>query len=184
MKLRLALSLIALAIITRLSLNLLPHPPHNFSPIAAMGLFGAVAFNRKWLAILVPFAALFISDLFLNNVIYSEYFSSFTLITSWWLYAAFGLVMMIGWFLLKEKTNPSRIIAASLLSSGVFFLISNFSTWLNGTMYPHNGAGLMTCYVAGLPFLSNTVLGDLFFTSVLFGAYFWAARLIPSKQEA
>ena len=51
-------------------------------------------------------------------------------------------------------------------------------------MYPHNGAGLMTCYVAGLPFLSNTVLGDLFFTSVLFGAYFWAARLIPSKQEA
>ena len=131
MKLRLALSLIALAIITRLSLNLLPHPPHNFSPIAAMGLFGAVAFNRKWLAILVPFAALFISDLFLNNVIYSEYFSSFTLINSWWLYAAFGLVMMIGWFLLKEKTNPSRIISAILLSSGLFFLISNFSTWLN-----------------------------------------------------
>ncbi len=111
MKFRLALALIVLAAITRLSLNLLPAPPHNFSPIAAMGLFGAACFNRRWLALAVPFAALFLSDLFLNNVIYRQFYTEFTLITSWWIYAAFGLVMLIGWAALRQKTSPARVIA-------------------------------------------------------------------------
>jgi hypothetical protein len=186
MKFRLALALIVLAAITRLSLNLLPIPPHNFSPIAAIGLFGAACFNRRWLALAVPFLALFLSDLFLNNVIYSQYYTGFTLITSWWIYAAFGMVMFIGWALLRQKTTPYRLLAASLSSSAVFFLVTNFSVWASGAMYPKDMAGLLMCYTAGLPFLSNTVVGDLFFSSALFGVYHWAmyqAKFQPRTIE-
>jgi hypothetical protein len=181
MKLRLALSLILLALVTRLTLNLLPAPPHNFSPIAAMGLFGAACFNRRWMALAVPFAALFLSDLFLNNVIYRQFYTGFTLVTSWWIYAAFGLVMLTGRALLRQKTTPMRVISASLVSSAIFFLVTNYSVWATGTMYPNNPAGLLACFTAGLPFLSNTVLGDLFFSGALFGTYFWASNRQWSK---
>lgn len=173
MKLRLALALILLAAITRLALNFLPYPPHNFSPIAAMGLFGAAVFNRRWMALAVPFAALFLSDLVLNNVIYSQYYPAFTLVTSWWIYAAFGLVMLVGWAMLRLKASPGRVVLASLISSAVFFLITNYSVWATGLMYPKDATGLIACYAAGIPFLGNTILGDLFFSSALFGVYHW-----------
>ncbi len=180
MKFRLALALIALAAITRLTLNLLPTPPHNFSPIAAMGLFGAAYMNRRWLAIAVPFAALFLSDLFLNNVIYSQFYTQFTWITSGWIYTAFALVIFTGWLMLRQRATPARIVTASLASSVIFFLVTNYSVWTEGLMYPKSFAGLLMSYTAGLPFLGNTILGHLFFSSALFGAYSW----ITSRQTA
>ncbi|MBL7827589.1 MAG: hypothetical protein JNJ57_13230 [Saprospiraceae bacterium] len=183
MKIRLAVSLVILAVITRLALNLLPYPPHNFSPIATMGLFGAACFDRKWMALALPFAGLFLSDLFLNNVLYREFYTGFTLITSWWIYAAFGLVMLLGWVTLRQQITPGRLIPVSIGSSLIFFFVTNFSVWYEGTMYPHTGAGLSACLVAGLPFLSNTVLGDLFFSSVLFGTYYWMLNRQKATQQ-
>lgn len=183
MKLRLALSLIAIAVLTRLTLNLLPAPPYNFSPIAAIGLFGAAAFSRKFLALAVPFAALFLSDLFLNNVIYSEYYSGFTLFTSSWIYAAFGMVVLLGLVFVRNNMKPGTIAAASLGGSLIFFLVTNFSVWYGSTFYPQNIAGLLACYTAGLPFLGNTILGDLFFNGVLFGAWFWVLNRKFAAQK-
>jgi hypothetical protein len=173
MKFRLALALIVIAALTRL----FPHP-HNFTPIGAIGLFGAAYFGHRWLALAVPFAALFVSDLLINNVLYREFYGEqFVLVTSWWIYAAFGAVMLVGWALLRhQKIAPLRVGLASLGASAVFFLVTNFSVWLESGMYPKTGAGLLACYAAGIPFLGNTVLGDLCFSAVLFGVYEWAAR--------
>ena len=168
MKLRLAIALTALAALSRL----LPHPD-NFTPISAMALFGAAYFSQQIRMLSVPFLALFLSDLVLNNVIYRQYYPEFTFITSWWIYVAFGLVMLLGWTLLRQKVTPTRLLFASLSASAIFFLVTNFSTWLDSGMYPHTPAGLTACFVAGLPFLKNTILGDLFFSGVMFGAYEW-----------
>ena len=51
----------------------------------------------------------------------------------------------------------------------LFFLLSNVAVWAFSGMYPLNLAGLAQCYVAALPFLDKTMLGDLFWTGVLFG---------------
>lgn len=172
MKYRLALALIALAALTRL----LPHP-NNFTPIGAIALFGAAYFNRQWLMLAVPFAALFLTDLFLNNVIYKElYQGEFTLITSWWIYAAFALVMLAGYGLLGKKVTTIRVLGASLSASGIFFLVTNFSVWLESGMYPTTFTGLSACFAAGIPFLGNTILGDLCFSAAMFGVYEWAKQ--------
>lgn len=179
MKFRLALSLIVLAALIRL----LPHPP-NFTPLGAMGLFGAAYFGRQRLALLAPFAALFLSDLILNNLIYSSFYPGFAWITSVWIYVAFALVMACGWLILRHKVAPGRVLAASLSASALFFLVTNMSTWAETSLYPKTFAGLMSCYAAGLPFLSNTVLGDLFFSAVLFGTYEWASKRSMAAQKA
>ncbi len=179
MKLRIALVFIALAALSRL----LPHPP-NFTPIAAIGLFGAAYMNRQWMAFLVPFAALFLSDLLLNNTVYAQYFDGFQWFTSGWLYLAFALVIAIGRFILHEKIVPGRVVAASLLASTVFFLVSNLYTWMYFPTYPHTPAGLLSCYIAAIPFFGNTLLGDLLFSGVLFGGYAWASRLQIVRQRA
>jgi hypothetical protein len=57
-------------------------------------------------------------------------------------------------------------------SSGIFFLVSNFGVWAGGTMYPKNFGGLITCYAAGVPFIHNTIISDVLFTTVLFGTYY------------
>lgn len=179
MKYRLAFALIALAALTRL----LPHP-HNFTPIGAIALFGAAYFNRQWLMLAVPFAALFLSDLFLNNVVYSGlYGNQFVLVTSWWIYAAFGLVMLAGMGWLSPKVTAPRVLGASLTASLLFFLLTNFSVWAESSMYPKTALGLSACYAAGLPFLGNTILGDLFFSAAMFGIYEWAKRYNAVKAE-
>ncbi len=180
MKYRLALALIALAALTRL----LPHPS-NFTPIAAIALFGAAYFNRQWLMLVAPFAALFLTDLFLNNVIYRElYGNQFTLITSWWIYAAFALVMLAGFGLFRNKVTGMRVLGASLSASAIFFLVTNFSVWVESGMYPKTATGLGACYTAGIPFLGNTVLGDLFFSAAMFGVYEWVKRGAARRDEA
>ncbi|MCC6462876.1 MAG: hypothetical protein IT260_20580 [Saprospiraceae bacterium] len=171
MKVRIALLLIILAALSRL----LPHPV-NFTPLGAIGLFGAAYFQRRWMALLVPFAALFCTDLFLNNVIYRAYYPEFQWITSAWIYLAFALVMLVGWLQLRQKVSVGRIVTASLSASVVFFLVSNFSTWAETNLYPKTLAGLSMCYAAGLPYFGNTVLGDLCFSAALFGGYAWVAR--------
>lgn len=168
MRFRIALALIFMAALTRL----LPHPP-NFTPIGAMGLFGAAYFGNKRLALIIPFVALFVSDLILNNVVYSQYYTSFTWFTSSWIYLGFALVMLSGYFILRNDRSPARIVAASLTASVLFFLVSNLSTWMGSGLYPKTFAGLMTCYTAGLPFIGNTLMGDLFFSAVMFGSYSW-----------
>lgn len=180
MKVRLAIALIVLAALTRLGLNFLPNPPHNFSPIAAIGLFGAAVFSRRWLALALPFAALFLSDLIINNVLYSQFYQGFAWFTSVWIYLAFAGVMLVGRLMLRDRIAAAPLVGASVAGSLLFFFVTNFSVWLESGMYPKTGAGLMSCYVAGLPFLQNTMLGDLLFSSILFGAYAW----LGSRQFA
>jgi len=153
--------------------RLLPHP-HNFTPIGALGLFGAAYFHRKELAFVVPLLAMWISDLVLNNMIYAkafpELYTGFVFIGSIWVYAAFLGIVVLGFWLLK-KVKVKNLLLASLAASVLFFLVTNFGSFLADPKYPKTIAGLMTAYGMGIPFFWNTLLGDLFFTGVLFGGF-------------
>jgi hypothetical protein len=76
-------------------------------------------------------------------------------------------------------TRNTRVLiavpAASIAGSLLFFMLTNFAVWAFGTLYPRTWEGLMQCYVAALPFLDKTVIGDLFWNAVLFGGAALAA---------
>ncbi len=160
----------------------------NFSPIAGMTLFGAAYFSRKYLAIIVPFLALWISSIVLDNVFYAHWYDGFQWFSQPFVFAGFGAILVLG-FLLLKKVSFARVIGASLSASVVFFLISNFGVWLGSPTYPPTFSGLIACYAAGVPFLSNpgaehyfflnSLFGDLFFTGLLFGAFELAKSKFP-----
>lgn len=158
-------------------IRLLPHP-FNFTPIGALGLFGAAHFGRKWLALLIPFAVLFLSDLAVNNIQYRELNTSgdFIWFTSGYIYAAFALVVAIGLIAFRNQISWLRILGAGFAASVVFFLVTNFSVWAEGTMYPKTVGGLIACLTAGIPFFGNTLAGDLFYSVLLFGTYAWLTK--------
>lgn len=164
--------LFVLILVAALS-RLLPHP-HNFTPIGALGLFGAAHFSRKYLAFLVPFAAMWISDLLLNNIVYAQMFpemqSGFVWFGNPWVYLSFGAIVLLGFGLLK-KVRLLHLLGASLGASLLFYLVTNFGVWLGSPMYPKTVTGLAGCYALGIPFFWNTLAGDLFFTGVLFGTF-------------
>lgn len=172
-------SLVLLAAFSRI----IPHPL-NFSPLGAMGLFGAAYFSKKWQALLVPIAATWLSDLFINNIIYGQYHPTFTLFSSgfYWQYGAYLLITVIGFLLFKNKVTAPRILAGSLLSTALFFLITNFACWPGSTTYSQDFNGLMTCYAAGVPFLQGTLFGDLFYSGVLFGAFALLQQNVPALR--
>lgn len=178
-KIQLQTGIVSLLILLAAMSRLLPHP-HNFTPIGAMGLFGAAYFSRKHLAFLIPFIGLWISDMVLNNLIYARLYPEFygegvVWFGSVWVYLAFALIIVLGFVLLRH-VKPTNLLAASLLASVLFFLITNFGSMLADPKYPKSITGLMAAYTAGIPFFWNTLLGDLFFSGVLFGSFEWFRR--------
>ncbi len=153
-------------------MRLIPHWP-NFTPIAAIALFGGTYIKRKELALILPFSALLISDLFLG-------FHS-TMVA---VYASFAIIVAMG-FVLRRLVSVHGVVLASLASSLLFFLVTNFAVWYSGLVpYPHTTAGLTASYTAGLPFLWNGVMGDLFYNGILFGAYYLITSRISVFKEA
>jgi hypothetical protein len=181
-------ALIALIIVVALA-RLIPNMP-NFSPMAAIALFCAAHFNKLWKAILVTLLATFVSDVILNNTIYSSMNNGFTFFYDGFIlqYIAYAVIALMGstFFI---NINKTKVIGGSLATTLVFFIISNFGAWISLPFYSKDIAGLMSSYAAGLPFLKNTLLSDLFYTSLLFGAYYllqnrFAAFRLPYLKYA
>lgn len=163
--------------------RVIPHP-YNFAPISAMALFGAAVFQSRALAIGIPLAATWLSDLLLNNYVYNQHYVRFTWIDQgwYWMYGSFALIALVGMITLRT-ISPARIIGSSLAASAIFFLITNFACWPGNTAYAQDLGGLMTCYAAGLPFIGGTVLGDLTYCGLLFGSFAVLQQRFPALRE-
>lgn len=178
-KINLRLGVLAALIILAAFSRVIPHIP-NFSPLGAIGLFGAAHFSKKWQAFLIPIAATWLSDLFINNVIYAQYYPTFTWFYEgfYWQYGSYILITLAALFIFRKVTTQ-RVLAGALTSTAIFFLISNFGCFPGSSSYPQNFDGLMTCYTAGIPFLKGTLLGDLFYSGVLFGSFALLQQRFP-----
>lgn len=181
-KISIRFSILVLMVLLAAFSRIIPHMP-NFSPLGAIGLFGAAYFAQKWQAFLVPIAATWLSDLFINNVIYAQHYPEFTWFYSgfYWQYSTYLLITLLG-VLIFNKINPIRVVAGALSSSVLFFIITNFGCWIGSTFYPQDTTGLTACYIAGIPFFQGTILGDLFYAGVLFGIFALAQKRFPILQ--
>lgn len=149
--------------------------PHfnNFTPIAAMALFGGVYFSDKRLAFIVPLLAMMLSDVILEITTGWGFHNTIV-----YVYAAFILTSAIGLYV-RKNTTIQTVLGASVLSSLLFFIITNFGVWAaSGGV--GGASGLATTYLLGVPFFAPTLLGDIFYNTILFGAFYLAQRRIPA----
>jgi hypothetical protein len=150
--------------------RLIPHP-WNFTAIGAMALFGGTYFDSKKQSLIVPLAALLISDLILG-------FHS----TMLFVYGAVALIGILGWNLREEK-SVAKVATLTLTSSLVFFVVSNFGVWMMDAMYAKTALGLWTCFVAAIPFFTYQVLGDFFFVGLMFGTFETLKKIVPALAK-
>lgn len=149
-------------------LRLLPHPP-NFAPIGAIALFGGVYLSKKY-AMAITILAMIISDLIIG--IHS---------TIGFVYASFLISVFIGIWIGKKKSFP-RFFLGTLVSSILFFAVTNFGVWVATPLYPKTFDGLILCFTMAIPFFRNTILSDFFYLSLFVSSYELAIRFIGSKM--
>lgn len=171
-KLGIIIALVFVAALTRL----LPHAP-NFTPLAAMALFGGAYITNKYLAICIPLLALLLSDALMgfNGWVFTE--------QVFVVYGCFALIAILG-LTLQQHKSAIRVAGASISGSILFFVLTNFAVWMGGffhtpALYSLNTQGLIECYLAAIPFFQNSLAGDLFYSTVLFGGFYIASINIP-----
>ncbi|MFM1912549.1 MAG: hypothetical protein RIR51_387 [Bacteroidota bacterium] len=174
------LGMIFLAIVSRFIITAGPNWA-NFSPIGAMALFSGYYFRNKPFGMLMTFLGIWLSNMIINNLLYTEYFDGFSYglnlshILIFLAITAYGQLNQGG---KGEKLAMGDFLRMNLFTAFSFFMVSNFLVWLGSEVtYTKDLGGLLACYTAGLPFIQNTILSQLFFGAIFFGAY----QLIESK---
>jgi Family of unknown function (DUF6580) len=152
------LTMVAGLIVLDVLARLMPHEP-NVSPVIASALFAGSILRTRSLALAVPLLAMLVGDLFIGAddwrmtcVIYAALIVPAAL-------AIWG----------RRFGSPVALLPLAVLSSVVFFVATNFAVWAFSGLYPLTVQGLTACYVAAIPFFERALLGDLFWTAVLFG---------------
>ena len=134
--------------------RLIPHPP-NFTPILAAAIFAPYIVNDRWIAIAVPLMAMFIGDVFIG-------FHPYML----WVYGSIAMSTVISrWAMQFGKYLP--LATMTLISSVLFFIVTNFAVWIMWDYYPNTLEGLIMCYTMAIPFFQNTLLSTVVYTALI-----------------
>lgn len=153
------------------ALRLAPHPL-NFTPVGAIALFAGSVVRDRRIAFLFPLLVMFATDSIVG-------FNTLSPLV----YASFILSVVIGRIFAAKRT-PLRIGGATFLGSLQFFLITNLGVWAFLNTYPRTGAGLIACYISGIPLFWNTLAGDAAYATLLFGGLALAERFAPSLRHS
>lgn len=149
--------------------RLVPHPP-NVTPIAALALFGGAHFANRWLGLVVSLTALLLGDLVIGFHALMPF-----------VYGGFAAIGVLG-FWLRSDRSVGRVAGATVAGTLLFFLVTNFGMWWLFATYPPTASGLLACYVAGLPYLANSLAGNALYVGVLFGGVALLKRMVPALQ--
>lgn len=165
------------AIIAAALTRFLPHPP-NFTAIGGMALFAGACIPNRWLSLVVPMLAMVATDAVIG-------FHN----TAWAVYLAFGLITMIGWTMQKRQSILG-FVGTSLAASVLFFFVTNAAMWVVGlfapatSFYPTSLTGLGEAITSGIPFFSNTIIGQFVYGGLLFGLFQAAKMWKPTLVKA
>tara|TARA_B110001452_G_scaffold80394_1_gene65761 strand:- start:42 stop:521 length:480 start_codon:yes stop_codon:yes gene_type:complete len=127
----------------------IPHPP-NFTSLIALSFYVPAILGIRYLPALI--VSFIITDLVIG-------FHGVTFFT-------WGSIIVIG---LGSKYFTSNIfsrISGALSGVLVFYIVTNFGVWSLGG-YGYTLQGLIACYTLGLPFLGNTLISTILFSSII-----------------
>lgn len=167
----------------------------NFAPLMALTFCGAVYFRdrRMWL---VPFAALTLSDIYLNYYYASVFGETWSWPSMATRLVCFALALPVGAAIARNKSWLS-LLGGTLLSSATFYVLTNTDAWLRDPAYVKTAAGWLQALTIGRPefpptiwFFRNTLVSDLLFAGLFALAMELSARrrgqvsLLPARAAA
>ena len=127
----------------------IPHPP-NFTSLIALSFYIPLVFGVKFIPILI--FCFVVSDIFIG-------FHSTTFFT-------WGSVLIIGLVTKFFKNNIFLRLIGAVSASLIFFIFTNFGVWVLGS-YGYSYEGLITCYIAAIPFYTNTLLSTVIYSVII-----------------
>lgn len=133
--------------------------PHPFDATATISLaLWAPLFFKRSFGLMISLVSLSLSDLCLHAQFHYPVFGSWSLFTY---SATLALVIL-------NRGKPNAMLWITALGVLGFWVWTNFGTWLcTQDMYPKTVEGLIACFVAGLPFLKNSLIASLIYSLVL-----------------
>ena len=183
-----ALFLIPLVALFRIWLAWQPALPSSwlpgFSPLAAVALCAGLFLPRR-LALAVPLAILFVSDLVIDAHYGASFFGASILAR----YVLLAALIGAGLFLRRRSWGRSvaAVLGATLAGSVFFYAASNLFAWAGAAAYPQTLAGLWQALTVGLPgfppsyvFFRNELVSDALYSMVFVAC----VRLtVPARLE-
>ncbi len=162
--------------------------PPNFSAAYAIAFCAGVYFppRLRWI---LPLGTILLADIFLN-LYYKAPLGELGL----WIFilgklAAFAGLVWIGTFFSKRNSFLS-LLSGGILGAVVFYLVTNFASWLYDPAYPKTLQGLFQALTSGVPglpptwtFFKNTLLSGGLFTGLFAGAMKLSEAPEPAKEE-
>lgn len=142
--------------------RLIPHLP-NTSPFTSLSVLAGQRLSKK-LAITIMLTSLLLSDCLL------AWLKGYPLFGAWTLFNYSGFLIILLAANCKHAANNQSLtplLGLTALASLFFWTWTNFGTWLTAGLYPTTLAGLLQCYVAGIPFLQNALITSLLWTALL-----------------
>ena len=146
--------------------RLIPHAP-NFTPILSIALLSGYYIKNKY-SILLPIGIMLISDSLLGGNFMAT-----------WVYVAIVCIILLGYFV---KNTAKNIFVNSILSSFLFFIITNFGVWFSGG-YSFSIIGLIECYTLAIPFFRNTLFSTVFFSMFIYCLQYTINSILVKYQE-
>lgn len=155
----------------------------NFAPVAAIALCGGIFLPRR-LAVILPLAILFASDVLLN-LHYRVPLLDVQMLAR---YVALALTVGLGLCLRQSRKAP-LILLGSVAGSVLFYVLTNTGSWFTAPEYAKTFAGWFQALTTGVPgwpptivFFRNTVISDLVFTIVFLACQAWTTRETRSRD--
>ena len=168
-----ALPWLAFLILTRL----LPHPP-NTAPIFCAAIALSYFFSKNQVVTL-GLIAFILSDIALGFINHFPIFGLWSFFT----YSGFIAALILGTAFPITTSHRLHAFYAVVSSTFFFWVWTNFGTWLTTPLYPKTVAGLLACFIAGIPFLSNSLLGNLAWGIVVFTPLFLYKKSWERQQS-
>lgn len=185
--------LVAISLVMVSFARLVEHP-FNFTPLAAMALFGVYQLKGKWFGFLLPLLAIIFSDVLVNAFVQNEHTGILNYFTTATPYVVYGSLMLVGALaLFMKNARTSTVMLYSIAGSFLFYFITNTAAWVTDpyNLYANDLSGLAQSLWAGIPFYNNEITGsfllnqlagDLFFNGILFGMFALASKRINALK--
>ncbi|MGA2017055.1 MAG: DUF6580 family putative transport protein [Opitutaceae bacterium] len=144
-------------------------PLSNFSPVMALAFCAGAYYRRGWMW-LAPFAAVILSDLYIDHHYATVYHYEWTGAAAGLRALCFAGALGLG-ALVSRRRSWFNLFGGALCGSVVFYLVTNTVSWVGDAGYAHDAAGWWQAVTVGhaefyptLFFFRNTFVSDLLFT--------------------